>query len=92
MATLERIALAHPGKVLIDSGFRRGSDVVKALALGASGVLVGRPLLYGLAAAGEEGASSVLGIFADEISRTLANMGCASVVELSPEHVVRSFS
>lgn len=91
MATLERIALAHPGKVLIDSGFRRGSDVVKALALGASGVLVGRPLLYGLAAAGEEGVSSVLGIFADEISRTLANMGCASVAELSPEHVVRSF-
>ncbi|MBV6272835.1 alpha-hydroxy-acid oxidizing protein [Alcaligenaceae bacterium CGII-47] len=74
---------------LIDSGFRRGSDVVKAMALGASGVLLGRPLLYGLAAAGEEGASAVLDIFRDEIDRTLANLGCASIRELTPEHVAR---
>ncbi|MDR6677626.1 alpha-hydroxy-acid oxidizing protein [Pseudomonas oryzihabitans] len=90
LATLEEIAQAHPGKVLIDSGFRRGSDVVKALALGAKGVLLGRPLLYGLAAAGEAGASAVLNIFKDEMSRTLANMGCASVAGLSSAHVIRA--
>ncbi|KPA91763.1 alpha-hydroxyacid dehydrogenase, FMN-dependent L-lactate dehydrogenase, partial [Pseudomonas asplenii] len=90
LATLPDIAQAHPGKVLVDSGFRRGSDVVKALALGASGVLIGRPLLYGLAAAGEKGASAVLDIFQDEMSRTLANLGCASVDGLSAELVIRT--
>lgn len=90
LATLPDIAQAHPGKVLVDSGFRRGSDVVKALALGASGVLIGRPLLYGLAAAGEKGASAVLDIFQDEMNRTLANLGCASVAELSAELVIRT--
>lgn len=87
MSVLGRVAAAHPGQVLIDSGFRRGSDVVKAVALGASGVLIGRPLLYGLAAAGEEGASEVLSILKDEIDRTLANMGCASMAALSPDHI-----
>ncbi|RAU33327.1 alpha-hydroxy-acid oxidizing protein [Pseudomonas sp. RIT411] len=90
LATLPDIAQAHPGKVLVDSGFRRGSDVVKALALGASGVLIGRPLLYGLAAAGEKGASAVLDIFQDEMNRTLANLGCASVEGLSAELVIRT--
>lgn len=90
LATLPDIAQAHPGKVLVDSGFRRGSDVVKALALGASGVLIGRPLLYGLAAAGEKGASAVLDIFQDEMNRTLANLGCASVDGLSAELVIRT--
>ncbi|MBA1182073.1 mandelate dehydrogenase [Pseudomonas psychrotolerans] len=90
LATLADIAQAHPGKVLVDSGFRRGSDVVKAIALGASGVLIGRPLLYGLAAAGEKGASAVLDIFQDEMNRTLANLGCASVDGLSAELVIRT--
>jgi (S)-mandelate dehydrogenase len=87
MPVLKQIANAHPGKVLVDSGFRRGSDVVKAMALGAGGVLLGRPLLYGLAAGGEEGASQVLSIIKDEMDRTLANMGCASMASLSPDHV-----
>ncbi len=90
LATLANIAQAHPGKVLVDSGFRRGADVVKALALGASGVLIGRPLLYGLAAAGEKGASAVLDIFQDEMNRTLANLGCASVDGLAEELVIRT--
>lgn len=90
LATLADIAQAHPGKVLVDSGFRRGSDVVKAIALGASGVLIGRPLLYGLAAAGEKGASAVLDIFQDEMNGTLANLGCASVDGLSAELVIRT--
>lgn len=88
MSVLSQIAAAHPGKVLIDSGFRRGSDVIKAMALGAGGVLIGRPLLYGLAAAGEEGASQVLGILKDEMDRTLANTGCASIASLSADHLV----
>ncbi|MDP9782526.1 alpha-hydroxy-acid oxidizing protein [Pseudomonas fluorescens] len=87
MSVLQDIASAHPGQVLVDSGFRRGSDIVKAMALGAGGVLIGRPLLYGLAAAGEEGVSQVLSILKDEMDRTLANMGCASVASLSPDHV-----
>lgn len=87
MSVLLQIANAHPGKVLVDSGFRRGSDVVKAMALGAAGVLIGRPLLYGLAAAGEDGASQVLTIIKDEMDRTLANMGCASMASLLPDHV-----
>ena len=87
MSTLQQISDDHPGKVLVDSGFRRGSDVIKALALGAAGVLIGRPLLYGLAAAGEEGASEVIRIIRDEMDRTLANMGCDSVRELSPDYL-----
>lgn len=89
MRALEDVRAHTEAAPLIDSGFRRGSDVVKAMALGASAVLLGRPLLYGLAAAGEEGASAVLEIFRDEIDRTLANLGCASIRELTPDHVVR---
>jgi (S)-mandelate dehydrogenase len=62
---------------------------VKALALGASSVLIGRPVLYGLAAAGERGVSEVLDIFRDEISRTLANMGCESVRGLTSDYIIR---
>ena len=69
--------------VLIDSGFRRGSDVVKALALGANAVQIGRPGLYGIAAAGQYGAERALTIFREEISRVMALLGCNSVAELS---------
>ena len=69
--------------VLIDSGFRRGSDVIKALALGANAVQIGRPGLYGIAAAGQYGAERALTIFREEISRVMALLGCNSVAELS---------
>lgn len=69
--------------VLIDSGFRRGSDVVKALALGANAVQIGRPGLYGIAAAGQFGAERALTIFREEISRVMALLGCNSVSSLS---------
>ena len=69
--------------VLIDSGFRRGSDVIKALALGAHAVQIGRPGLYGIAAAGQTGAERALTIFREEISRVMALLGCNSVAELS---------
>lgn len=69
--------------VLVDSGFRRGSDVVKALALGANAVQIGRPGLYGIAAGGQAGAELALTIFRDEIRRVMALLGCNSVAELS---------
>jgi (S)-mandelate dehydrogenase len=71
--------------VLIDSGFRRGSDIVKALALGAEAVLLGRATLYGLAARGEVGVDEVLGLLKADIDRTLAQIGCPSIASLSPE-------
>jgi (S)-mandelate dehydrogenase len=73
--------------ILIDGGFRRGTDVVKALALGASAVMIGRATLFGLAAGGEPGVDRALGILTSEIDRVLGQLGCNSVAELSPEHV-----
>jgi L-lactate dehydrogenase (cytochrome)/(S)-mandelate dehydrogenase len=73
--------------VMVDSGFRRGTDVVKALALGARAVLIGRATLYGTAAAGEAGAARAIAILREEIDRTLALLGCASVGALTRDHV-----
>lgn len=73
--------------VLIDSGIRRGADVVKALATGASAVLLGRATLYGLAARGGAGVDAVLEIFRDEIDRTLAQIGCSSIAELDQSYL-----
>ena len=71
--------------VIVDSGFRRGSDVVKALALGASAVLIGRATLYGVAAGGYDGATRAIDLFREEISRVMALLGVNSVEELGPE-------
>ncbi len=73
--------------ILIDSGFRRGADVIKALALGARAVLLGRATLYGLAAHGGEGVADVLRILRQEIDTTLALIGCAHVADLSPAFI-----
>lgn len=83
---LPGIAAEVRGKaaILVDSGFRRGTDVVKALALGADTVMVGRATLFGLAAGGEAGAGYALSILAEEIDRTLGQLGCRSVSELGP--------
>jgi (S)-mandelate dehydrogenase len=69
--------------VMVDSGFRRGSDVVKALALGANAVLIGRSTLYGTATAGEAGATRAIAIFREEIDRTLALLGCNGIAALN---------
>jgi isopentenyl diphosphate isomerase/L-lactate dehydrogenase-like FMN-dependent dehydrogenase len=74
--------------VIVDSGFRRGSDVVKALALGANAVMLGRAPLHGTASAGEAGAMRALQIYRDEIDRVLALIGCTSVTDLGPDHVI----
>lgn len=80
-----RAAVGERLTLLIDSGFRRGTDVVKALALGAHGVLLGRATLYGLAAGGEAGAAHALEIFRTEMARTLALLGCPRVSGLDSE-------
>jgi isopentenyl diphosphate isomerase/L-lactate dehydrogenase-like FMN-dependent dehydrogenase len=76
--------------VILDSGVRRGSDVVKALALGAKTVLIGRSTLYGTAAAGEAGATRALSIYRDEISRAMAQIACNKVSEIGHQHVMLS--
>jgi 4-hydroxymandelate oxidase len=86
MATLDAlpaVADAVSGRcpVLLDGGVRRGADVLKALALGACAVLIGRPYLWGLAAAGEEGVRRVLGILRDELELAMALAGCRSIAE-----------
>jgi isopentenyl diphosphate isomerase/L-lactate dehydrogenase-like FMN-dependent dehydrogenase len=73
--------------VLVDSGFRRGTDVVKALAMGAHAVMIGRSTLYGVAAGGEEGARRAIALFRGEIDRVIALLGCNRVAELSAEHL-----
>jgi isopentenyl diphosphate isomerase/L-lactate dehydrogenase-like FMN-dependent dehydrogenase len=76
--------------VIVDSGFRRGSDVVKALAIGAKLVMVGRATLWGTTVGGEVGAARVINLYREEISRTLAYLGCCSIADLNRdclEHV-----
>ena len=69
--------------VILDSGVRRGSDMVKALALGANAVLTGRATLYGIGTAGQEGAEKALAILKTEFEKTMAYVGCRRVSELS---------
>jgi L-lactate dehydrogenase (cytochrome)/(S)-mandelate dehydrogenase len=71
--------------VIVDSGFRRGSDVVKALCLGAHAVFIGRATLYGVAAPGEAGARRAIGILREEIDRVMALIGARSIEELGTE-------
>ena len=73
--------------VIVDSGFRRGSDVVKALALGANAVLIGRSTLYGTAVAGQDGAALAIEIFRQEINRVMGQIGCRSIAELNRDYL-----
>ena len=73
--------------VLLDGGVRRGTDVVKALALGAAAVGVGRPIVWGLAAAGEQGALRVLELLREELDHTVALCGARSLADLTPDLV-----
>jgi isopentenyl diphosphate isomerase/L-lactate dehydrogenase-like FMN-dependent dehydrogenase len=77
-------------EVLMDGGVRRGTDVVTALALGARAVLVGRPALWGLAVAGTDGATRVLGLLHDELELALALCGCPAPESVSRAHVQRA--
>lgn len=92
MSTLEALpgiidAVGDRVVVMVDSGFRRGSDVVKALAIGAKAVLIGRAGLYGLAAGGQSGVDQAISILSDEIHRTMRLLGCRTVAEISRDHL-----
>jgi 4-hydroxymandelate oxidase len=76
-------------EILLDGGIRRGTDVVKALALGARAVLVGRAALYGLAVDGAEGVERVLGLLREEVELALALCGCPSPDDVTRSHVGR---
>jgi 4-hydroxymandelate oxidase len=84
-AVLGPIADAVQGRIeiLVDGGIRRGADVLRALALGARAVLVGRPILWGLATAGEQGARAVLETLRAEIDHAMALTGCATVSDVT---------
>ena len=88
---LPEVAAAVGGKieVYLDGGIRRGSDVVKALALGATAVLIGRPYMYGLAVSQQRGVEDVLGILRNEIDNTMALLGCPSVADIDSSLVKR---
>jgi 4-hydroxymandelate oxidase len=82
--------LAGRATLLVDGGIRRGIDVATALALGADAVLVGRPTLWGLAAAGRQGVSRVLGLLREELELALALCGCTNPAQLGRSHVRRA--
>ncbi|MES2246452.1 MAG: alpha-hydroxy acid oxidase [Pseudomonadota bacterium] len=73
--------------VLVDGGFRRGSDVLKALALGARAVLVGRAPVYGLASSGEQGVTAVLTLLRQEVERNMVLLGASSVTDVGNHHL-----
>ncbi|WP_349428791.1 pre-mycofactocin synthase MftD [Microbacterium sp. LWS13-1.2] len=81
-------AVGDQAEVTFDSGVRRGTDVVKALALGAQSVMIGRPWFYGLATDGERGVYEVLETFRITIERTLIGLGKSSIHDLTPEDLV----
>lgn len=76
--------------VLLDGGVRRGTDVIKALALGAEAVMVGRPVVWGLAARGEAGVLHVLELLREEVTLALALLGCPAPDDAGTEHIARA--
>ena len=90
--SLPEIVKAVQGRipVIIDSGFRRGTDVFKALALGADAVAVGRPYLWGLASFGQEGVRAVLDMLRAELMMVMRQAGTTSIDKISSSHILRS--
>ena len=74
--------------ILLDGGIRRGTDIVKALALGAKGVLVGRPIIWGLTYAGEQGVQQILEILKIEFDNARALCGCRDVIEITSDLIL----
>jgi isopentenyl diphosphate isomerase/L-lactate dehydrogenase-like FMN-dependent dehydrogenase len=89
---LPEVARVAKGKVpiIFDSGVRRGTDIVKALAMGASGVCVGRPYLWGLGAFGQPGVERVLEILREELSSAMQQMGAPNIAAIAPEMVIKA--
>jgi (S)-mandelate dehydrogenase len=86
MEVLPAVAAALKGRltIMLDSGFRRGSDIVRAMLLGADAVLLGRAAVYGLAAGGQPGAARAIEILRTEIERVIGLLGCDSIDSLDP--------
>ena len=86
---LPAVAEAVAGRVpvLVDGGFRRGGDVLKAIALGATAVLVCRPALWGLAAYGAEGVQTVLELLQTELAKDLVHVGAPNLAAVRRDHV-----
>lgn len=79
-----RAAVGDKAEIIVDSGIRRGTHVLKALALGANACAIGRPPLYGLAAGGPAGAARALEIFRSEIELNMALLGCRTLKDIGP--------
>lgn len=84
-----RDAIGNQLELVVDGGIRRGTHVLKALALGASACSIGRPYLYGLAAGGEAGVDRAISLLKDEIASGLGLLGCRTLAELNQSHVRR---
>ena len=75
-------------EIFMDGGVRRGTDIIKAIALGAKAVLIGRPVIWGLTFDGEKGVSSVLEIFRNEFDLAMALCGCDSIKKITKDLIV----
>lgn len=82
-------AVGNKADILVDGGIRRGTDILKALALGAKAVLLGRPILWGLAVGGEAGVRRVIELLRDELDLAMALSGCAKLQDIDPSLVIR---
>ena len=91
IACLPEVVQAVAGRVpvLVDSGFRRGTDIFKGLALGATAVCIGRPYLWGLGAFGQPGVESVLALLQAELEVVMHQMGAPNLAAISPRSVGR---
>ncbi len=83
-----RDAIGDSLELIVDGGIRRGTDVVKALALGANACSIGRPYLYGLAAGGQKGVEKAITLLSSEIERATALLGCKSINEINESHLI----
>lgn len=82
-------AVAGRADIIVDGGIRRGTDIIKALGLGAQACMTGRPYLYGLAAGGEAGVARALKIFADEVERNMSLLGVRRTADIGRRHLRR---
>ena len=80
-------AIGSQGTILVDGGIRRGGDILKALCMGASAVLIGRAYAYGLMAEGHDGVAKAISILKADLERTMILLGCASLSELNASFV-----
>ena len=88
---LIRSALGKEFPLLFDSGVRGGSDIIRALALGADFVMLGRPLMYGIGADGEKGLRRILDIIKDELSTALGLVGLTDINHVTSEIIAKKF-